>query len=278
MNFKRVFLKKDTQVSLSVKTLSPACFLERGKGDIHARWRGWKCPQQHFQAGQGPLTHRAAQKRPCLKTPEFNPQPPSKITHCHWDKKLKTHKLQEGFHTENRARFLFSNKNFTLKYVQKSQLFFLLIRASSCPSRGDPWSQRAHAPLSRHAAQPPPRQGLVSGHPQDRTRLRPQGEGVLRVPPVKEPHAVHGVQGHLHALLAAQFPATVDRRVLEQQPHTMMPHVRADTDGELGGEQIRSPDHIPSFPRRPLQGHARDHIYTGWATRQSPSAPQRRKH
>lgn len=77
MNFKRVFLKKDTQVSLSVKTLSPACFLERGKGDIHARWRGWKCPQQHFQAGQGPLTHRAAQKRPCLKTPEFNPHPPA---------------------------------------------------------------------------------------------------------------------------------------------------------------------------------------------------------
>lgn len=70
--------------------------------------------------------------------------------------------------------------------------------------------------------------------PQDEAALRSQREGVLWVPPVKEPHAVHGVQDHLHTLLTAQFPATMDRGVLEQQSHAMVPHVRAHADGEQG--------------------------------------------
>lgn len=64
--------------------------------------------------------------------------------------------------------------------------------------------------------------------------LGSQGEGVLRVPPVKEPHAVHRVQDHLYALLTAQLPTAADRDVLEQQSHAMVPHVRAHADGEQG--------------------------------------------
>lgn len=78
--------------------------------------------------------------------------------------------------------------------------------------------------------------------------LGSQGERVLRVPPVKEPHAVHGVQDHLYALLAAQLPTATDRDVLEQQSHAMVPHVRAHADGELGGKQIRNPDQTICFP------------------------------
>lgn len=65
-------------------------------------------------------------------------------------------------------------------------------------------------------------------------QLRSQGEWVLRMPPVKEPDAVHGVQDNLHALLAAQFPATMDRRVLEHQPHSMVAHVCTHVDGKQG--------------------------------------------
>lgn len=56
------------------------------------------------------------------------------------------------------------------------------------------------------------------------------------MPPVKEPDAVNGVQDNLHALLAAQFPATMDRRVLEHQSHSMVAHVCTHVDGKLEGE------------------------------------------
>lgn len=68
-------------------------------------------------------------------------------------------------------------------------------------------------------------------------RLRSQGERVLRVPPIEESDAVHGVQHDLHALLIAQLPTAVDRRVLEHQSHSVMPHVRAHIDRKLEGEK-----------------------------------------
>lgn len=64
--------------------------------------------------------------------------------------------------------------------------------------------------------------------------LGSQGEGVLRVPPVKEPDTVHGVQDDLHALFAAQLPASMNRRILEDQPHSVMAHVCAHIDSKLG--------------------------------------------
>lgn len=59
------------------------------------------------------------------------------------------------------------------------------------------------------------------------------GEGVLRVPPIQQPDAVHGVQHHLHSLVESWLLAIVNRGVLEEQPHAMMPHVCAHVDGEL---------------------------------------------
>lgn len=57
---------------------------------------------------------------------------------------------------------------------------------------------------------------------------------------------MHWVQDDLHTLFAAQFLTTMDRRILEHQSHTMMPHVRAHIDSKLGGEskfstQIKQP-------------------------------------
>lgn len=54
------------------------------------------------------------------------------------------------------------------------------------------------------------------------------------MPPVKESNAVHRVQDDLHALLTAQFPTSVDRRILEHESHSVMPHVRAHVDGKQG--------------------------------------------
>lgn len=59
------------------------------------------------------------------------------------------------------------------------------------------------------------------------------GEGVLRVPPVQQPDAVHGVQHHLQALVGTRLPAAAQGSVLEAQTHSVVPHVRADRDGEL---------------------------------------------
>lgn len=54
------------------------------------------------------------------------------------------------------------------------------------------------------------------------------------MPPIKEPNAVHWVQDDLHPLFTAQFATTVDRRILEHQSHSMMPHVRAHIDSKQG--------------------------------------------
>lgn len=76
--------------------------------------------------------------------------------------------------------------------------------------------------------------------------LCPQGERILRMPPVKESNAMHWVQDDLHTLFTAQFPTTMDRRILEHQSYAMMPHVRAHIDSKLGGKnkfstQIKQP-------------------------------------
>lgn len=54
------------------------------------------------------------------------------------------------------------------------------------------------------------------------------------MPPVKESHAVHGVQDDLHTLFTARFPTIMDRRILEDQSHSMMPHVRTHIDSKQG--------------------------------------------
>lgn len=54
------------------------------------------------------------------------------------------------------------------------------------------------------------------------------------MPPVKEPDTVHGVQDDLHALFAAQLPASVNRRILEDQPHSVMTHICAHIDSKQG--------------------------------------------
>lgn len=54
------------------------------------------------------------------------------------------------------------------------------------------------------------------------------------MPPVKQPDTVHWVQDDLHTLFTAQVPPTTDRRILEHQSHSMMPHVRAHINCEQG--------------------------------------------
>lgn len=44
---------------------------------------------------------------------------------------------------------------------------------------------------------------------------------------------MHGVQHHLHSLVKAWLLAIVNRGVLEDQTHAMMPHICAHIDGEL---------------------------------------------
>lgn len=57
------------------------------------------------------------------------------------------------------------------------------------------------------------------------------------MPPVQEPHAVHGVQHDLHALVRTRLLAVANWGVLEHQAHAVVPHVRAHVDGELRGER-----------------------------------------
>lgn len=61
------------------------------------------------------------------------------------------------------------------------------------------------------------------------------------MPPVKESHAVHGVQDDLHTLFTARFPTIMDRRILEDQSHSMMPHVRTHIDSKLEGKVKSAP-------------------------------------
>lgn len=53
------------------------------------------------------------------------------------------------------------------------------------------------------------------------------------MPPIQQPDAMHGVQHHLHSLVKAWLLAIVNRGVLEDQTHAMMPHICAHIDGEL---------------------------------------------
>ena len=54
------------------------------------------------------------------------------------------------------------------------------------------------------------------------------------MPPIQQPDAMHGVQHHLHSLVKAWLLAIVNRGVLEDQTHAMMPHICAHIDGEQG--------------------------------------------
>lgn len=53
------------------------------------------------------------------------------------------------------------------------------------------------------------------------------------MPPVHDPHTLHGIQHHLEATLIPLLLAAQKRRVLKQQADTMVAHVCADVDCEL---------------------------------------------
>lgn len=56
------------------------------------------------------------------------------------------------------------------------------------------------------------------------------------MPPVHDPHALHGIQHHLEAAQVPLLLAALQRRVLKQQADAMVAHVRADVDCELEAE------------------------------------------
>lgn len=61
--------------------------------------------------------------------------------------------------------------------------------------------------------------------------------GVLRMPPVHDPHTLHGIQHHLEPTLIPLLLPALKRRVLKQQADTMVAHVCADVDCKLKQRQ-----------------------------------------
>lgn len=57
------------------------------------------------------------------------------------------------------------------------------------------------------------------------------------MPPVHDPHTLHGIQHHLEPTLIPLLLPALKRRVLKQQADTMVAHVCADVDCKLKQRQ-----------------------------------------